>query len=526
VSDLARPGFGSRIRAAIDIIFPGRTIGTPDSPQLVAEGTRPAARTKLRPRTAPVPVNRTRWLQADVESAALQAGNGDMSLAAQLYRSFQRDGMIQGLLGTRTGGLIRLPKAFTGTPEAVALLEGADGRVGLFQKYFPAAELQRLATDGLVLGVAVGEFVQRPGDEHPVLTRLDPEFLRYRPWEDRWYYQSLYGMLPIEPGDGRWFLHTPHGRYEPWNHGLWQALGRAYVSKEHALLYRENYAGKLANPARVAVSPQGASEGQKQSWWRAVMAWGVNSVFGVTPGYDVKLLESNGRGYEVFKDIIETAGLEIMVEIAGQVVTVTGGVGFANANIHATIRSDLIQGDGDNFAESLNSQVLPPVVADLVGLGHVARVSWDTRPPADLKVGAESLTASAKALTDLTAALQAHGLKLDVSAVASRFAIPVLGDVTGDGKPDEALAGDGEYGDPAPNNAEALAAKMTELGIPRCEHGYSNRCRICGIERVRDVVMGDDGEPKWSIAWQAITSTPPPPPQLTPAPKTNGATLS
>jgi phage gp29-like protein len=51
---------------------------------------------------------------------------------------------------------------------------------------------------------------------------------------------------------------------------------------------------------------------------------------------------------------------------------------------------------------------------------------------------------------------------------------------------------------------EALAAKMTELGIVRCEHGHSNRCHKCGIERVRDVELADDGEPVWSIAWRPI----------------------
>jgi uncharacterized protein len=32
-----------------------------------------------------------------------------------------------------------------------------------------------------------------------------------------------------------------------------------------------------------------------------------------------------------------------------------------------------------------------------------------------------------------------------------------------------------------------LAARMTELGVRRCEHGAGNRCRICGVERVRKV---------------------------------------
>lgn len=49
-----------------------------------------------------------------------------------------------------------------------------------------------------------------------------------------------------------------------------------------------------------------------------------------------------------------------------------------------------------------------------------------------------------------------------------------------------------------------LAERMTELGIDRCQHGRQNRCPLCGIERDRDVTMGADGTPQWSVAWKPI----------------------
>jgi uncharacterized protein len=50
----------------------------------------------------------------------------------------------------------------------------------------------------------------------------------------------------------------------------------------------------------------------------------------------------------------------------------------------------------------------------------------------------------------------------------------------------------------------AIAAKMTEHGVDRCEHGIVNRCIRCGIERVRDFELGGDGRPVWRILWRPI----------------------
>ena len=394
----------------------------------------PAPRRRRGKRISPQPVTITRWLQRDVETAQQLASQGDLSLAGQLYRSFQRDGVYQGLVGTRAGGLIRLPKRFLGHPAAVEYLDGRQGHPGRFNAIFPASELALLDADGVVLGVGVGEFLDIDGLDHPVFCRLDPEFLRYRWYEDRWYYQSLEGLLPITPGDGRWVLHTPGGRQDPWNRGLWPALARAYISKEHAFLYRENWNSKLANSARFARAPIGASEPQRQGFLQRVIAWGINTVFELPAGWDVGLVESNGRGYESFKETIADSNQEYMVAIAGQIVTVTGGTGFANADIHATIRSDLIQGDGDGFSSTLNTQALPFALEGRVPAGASASMAWDTRPPANLKAEAESLSAAAKAIEDCGRVL--GPANVDKRSLAARFAIPIVGDLNADAIPD------------------------------------------------------------------------------------------
>jgi hypothetical protein len=288
------------------------------------------------------------------------------------------------------------------------------------------------------LGVAIGELVEVKGRDFPVFVRLEPEFLRYRWIENRWYFNSIAGPLPITPGDGHWVLGT-RGRSAPWMHGLWPSLGRSFINKEHALLRRANYSEKLANAARVAVAPQGASEEQKQSWFKKVMAWGVNTVFGLTPGYDVKLLESNGRGYEVFQAEIDTSDKEIAIRIAGQVVTVDGGVGFQNSDVFRAIRADVIKRYADEISYVVNTQILPSFVAARYGANKIregAMLEWDISRPKDLMTEASALTSAAGAIKAMQEAQALFGRQLDIDAFNTQFAIPIKDDQDGDGAPD------------------------------------------------------------------------------------------
>jgi phage gp29-like protein len=224
-------------------------------------------------------------------------------------------------------------------------------------------------------------------------------------------------------------LHVPGGRNAPWQHGLWRALGRAWIRKEHANMHKDNWEAKLANPARVAVAPQGATEEQQENWFRRVMAWGVNTVFGMKPGYDVRLLESNGRGWDSFNQTIKDQNNEMTIALAGQTVTTDGGAGFSNADIHKSIRSDLIQATADALAYTLNTQGLPPFILERFGeeaLDNGAIVQWDTKPAKDQSTEATAMVQAATAITTLRDTLSASGKVLDVDALCVQFGIPVV----------------------------------------------------------------------------------------------------
>jgi hypothetical protein len=374
----------------------------------------------LQRQSSPVSTSITRWQLSDLEGAISAADGGKLWLAGKLWQSIRRDGTVLGVLSTRTDGLVQLPLRFAGDTDVAAQL-ALD-----FRSVFPSCELSLLSADGRGMGVGVAEFVKVEGSL-PVLKRLDPEFLEYRQSEDRWYYQTQMAMVPVNPGDGRWVLHVPGGAVHPWKNGLWPALGRAFIAKEHAYFYRENYSSKLANAARVARSPSGAAQLLRENFFAKIASWGVNTVFELPPGWDVTLLESNGRGYEVFQDTIKTCNEEMIIAIAGQLVTTDGGAGFSNAAVHSTIRTDLIQSDADALSATLNTQALPVWLNERFGSSDAAiSCAWDTTPPKDRTSEAAAIASIGTAITTVNNALHPYGQRLDVEELCRRFGISVL----------------------------------------------------------------------------------------------------
>ena len=404
------------------------------------------------------PTTQTRWYIAQLEQAQFQADAGDTMPICQLYRAMRRDGVIAGLLRALGSGITRLPKKYYGKHQSVADLQSRNGSRSVFDDMIPPAELSKLIMDGIVLGFGVAELVPVPGRDFPVMVRLEPEYLVYRWVENRWYYRSVAGLIPITPGDGRWVFHAPGARIAPWIDGLWLTLGRSYINKDHAMMMRSNYSAKLANAARVAVSPNGATEAQKLSWFRKVMDWGANTVFATPPGYDVKILEQSGRGYEVWQDEISTCDREIAIAICGQVVSVDGGTGFSNQDMHRAIRADIIKDQADQIAYTLNTQVIPQFVATRYGVGAIqdgAVFEYDIARPKDLKDEAASLKDVATAIQDLGTALKGSGLGVDLRELTMRYGIPTVEVTAADGRTVEVGSDDAPENDGDADLSEA-----------------------------------------------------------------------
>jgi hypothetical protein len=378
------------------------------------------------------------WTPATIRAALMDADSGSLARPADLVEAIMGDDRVQGVLSTRTHGLLGLPLAFEGggqrPKKALEGQRGLEGRTavpGDWYTMFPEAQLAQLTAWGIILGVGLGERVPRPRGleerEVPELKVWHPRWLRQDVMTERWYLTTSAGEIEITPGDGRWILYLPYGNTRPWTMGAWRPLSFAWILKQFALHDRARHSEVQGSAARVGIAPQGASPAGRRQWLRDIRAMGRDNSMVLPFGYDYKVVEATGQTHKIYGDQIEWADRAIAITLAGQAVTTEGTTGFSNGNIHAAIKHDLIKFTAETLSTTLRAQGVVQWAEVNFGDPDVAPwPRWDTEPPADKKEMAEAMSLLGDAITKLDAALSPSGVRVDASELAARYGIGTI----------------------------------------------------------------------------------------------------
>lgn len=364
----------------------------------------------------------TRWDPAMRDAVLYAAEAGELRRLGQFIDAMRSDGLIAGIMGTRTSGMLRVPIKLSGDPFLVELLRGRDpqydaegyctdkGVAGQYWRMFPEAEVASLMFCGIMAGVGIGEMVPQL-DGPPIFRCLDLQGLRYCHETEKWYYRTLKKEYVVNPGDGRWVLFLPYGSSRPWIKGAWWPVALPFITKQNAAFDRLRWQAQLADPLKVIEAADGADESHRESLIEFIRsAWRRAAGLVTPPKYKAGLVESNGRGYEVYTQGESRADIDIQVALAGQVVTTTGTTGFSSGNVWDDIRLDMVQSIAEALATTIHWQALRPWADRYHGARERAPwVRWDVRSPGQRKAEAEALKAVSEAVEKADAVLAPRG---------------------------------------------------------------------------------------------------------------------
>lgn len=382
----------------------------------------------------------TRWDPIARDNALREGDAGNFLGIARMCDAMRSDGLISGIMDTLCDGLVRLPPRWTGDPYLIDRLRGRDpvyGAEGLleeeaidsdFATMAPASEQAAIVWDGIMGGLGVGQLVPRKSGP-PRLEHLDIHWVRYRYTTDSFHYTTAAGGdYVITPGDGRWVLYTPYSWRRPWARGKWWSVALPFIQKQNAAFDRLRWHANLADPLKTIEAQAGADEKHRDGLINFVTRlWKRAAGIVTPPGYKAALVESNGRGYEVYKDGEERADTEIQVSLAGQLVSATGTNGLGGrADLWDTIRTDRIHKYASTWAHTLSRDVVDPYGRAVLGARNgTARVALDARSPAQRAAEAQALKQFADAVSSAAAMMErvSPDDEIDLAALLSEQGI-------------------------------------------------------------------------------------------------------
>lgn len=383
----------------------------------------------------------TGWTPSKVEAARDQSETGSLLLLADLVETMHRDARIQGVLSTRTHGMLGLPLDFEGGSEAARTdLASKDdtSQVSSFWQMHKEAELAKLLRWGLLCGVGLAQIVELPrtaGKKHRYhLDVWSPRWLQYYHYGSgnggsRWRVQTQNGMEDVVAGDGKWVLFLPYGARRPWSEGLWNQLSFPWLLKHYSMEDRANFGEALGSPIWVGNTKHGGTEKQRNKFLAELKNMGKNGKLVLPEGWELKLVEasSSGKSGDVFSQQIKDSNEEITIALAGQLVTTEGMSGFSNGSVQENIHQNLLRFDAKRLSECLHDQTLGHwSLYNYQDRSAAPWPKWQTEKPEDMTEKADGLNKLGEAVSTLNTAIAQYGMKVDVPQLLKQFNIPVL----------------------------------------------------------------------------------------------------
>lgn len=393
----------------------------------------------------------------------------------------------------------------------------------------------------------------------------DIRWLSQIPHTSQLRYAHRGGLTNIVDGDGEWLVYRTVPGQEPWRHGPWIWATLAAIFSRDASFDAQNTSSVCApTPVLRAIKP--TTEPARREANKQIADLMFENKLVLSGEWIYEVVSASADYIEICEKIVARSSDAFETGITGNVMGRAARAAFTDADVYARVTASRRAFYCGTWTEQTGEKGLVWWGLDNYGTRNVPVGSYDVRSPEDKLAECKALSEAGAAIKAASDGYGAVGYELDPSwieedaqrrgirvrkkagnAAASKLPLGVdaVGAVVRGGAALDAL-GLPPFGDErddmtiaelsavasevesavntthrsAPGDARAasddemqpddaaarLAEKMTEHRIERCEHGSSNRCRMCGIERLRDFERDPSGQAQWRVAWRAIVS--------------------
>jgi len=450
-----------------------------------------------------------RWMPPDVEAALAQCdGGGNCFQANTISGWVQADPIVSGI----AKGLTMIPHGQVGvlySDEAAAWLEGTREKPGMRVQVAPPSELVVAASNEFFGGECVGLLVRDEVQGIPVFEALDPAGLRYQHHRRTWQYHGWQCVYDISTED---FLRGENGQWEvnpwilgtlsknrPWFEGQWHKLAYKVLQSQLSAELRDVWQNAFSMPIIVARTPQGASNEQRAKFTESILGAFLR-VIGVTPGYDVEMKQASAEGADVFtqseKNLIEAASIAIW----GTTGLISGGQGFANADLFEQMAAKIISGFAAHLARRDNGQIWRRVLQWAAQTNRISKAAANAQIEyrTDSAAVIERKAKAAKALVDVGVSPAEARKQVGLSSLSVPEAVPAPLPVAA--PPAPAVAPEArEEEEPEPTYSEMVAEQLNARNeaVCPCPNKADRHCPRCGVVRRQEVRDG-----QWAETWK------------------------
>lgn len=374
--------------------------------------------------------------------------------------------------------------------------------------------------------LAVGHIIQKPREDG---SRID-FYLEHWPLRHVRFDQAKQCLVTridggseveIVHGNGEWVVFSKHTT-EPWKKDaavlpgalVWAA--HAFAANDWAKGSRSHGNAKVVGemPEGYAIEDENGLTREAQQFLQLLAALANDdSPSGIKPfGAKVEYLVNSSSAWQVWQSLLENrekAAARIYLGTDGT-LGASGGAPGVDITALFGVATTIVQGDLRCIQRALQTGLIDPWCAINFGDSRCAPSREYLIPDQDEEATLEAFATRNEKFFAAIKAAKELGFVVDqlfIDETAEKYKVPAprlpLG-VVESAQADQAATVAATVTE-GPNEAQELADAMTAAGIPRCEHGYINRCPKCGIERARGFEMGPDGKPIWKIAWRPIT---------------------